>query len=234
LQRTGTSIGIAEQLAAAMATIHEASFSMEDLVPGQFLITGTPNFAVKVGDIDSLRRVPKRGSFKCFCWGGSQKASHLAASSTSSSHMNTKQVKNHPAQAAATQQPHQCGYERTPKRNKHCLAWRSPEQIHCKPSCTQKSDVFSLAMVLWALMPHTGKPYGEWPYGDPRDGVTREKVILRAGVFKPKIPKDCPSEYSALVHRCWANDPSQRPTMAELAATIAAIREDRHRVHVWA
>ena len=39
-------------------------------------------------------------------------------------------------------------------------------------------------MVIWALMPGTGSPYGEWPYGDPKDGITREKVIEMAGKSK--------------------------------------------------
>ena len=85
---------------------------MEDLVPGQFLITGIPNYQVKathipfhtipyptiplplspvpppllshghrvqVVDIDSLRRVPASGRFKCFCWGGAKNPSRYGA-----------------------------------------------------------------------------------------------------------------------------------------------------------
>jgi len=234
---------ISEQLAAAMATIHKAGYSMEDLVPGQFLITGTPNYEVKVVDIDSLRRVPKSGYFRCFCWGDPPKqqtahsnppASHLwqhrrLLHTTSSLQANSRRASPEAEGSAATHHKvHRCGYERTDRRNKHCLAWRSPEQIRCEERCTLKSDVFSLAMVMWALMPHTGLPYGEWPYGDPKDGITRQQVLRGAGHQQPSLPLDCPSQYAAVLRRCWRNDPTRRPSMSQLRTAIHEIREERH------
>jgi len=216
-------LGIAEQLAAAMATIHEARFSMEDLVPGQFLVTGIPNYQIKVVDIDSLRKVPPSGNFRCHCWGGVEHEEDPEEGGLLA-----------PArrQKGKEKEVHHCAYERTSKRNKHCLAWRSPEQIRCNRMCTLKSDVFSLAMVLWAIMPGTGKPYGEWPYGDPKDGVTRDDVIRLAGKHKPPVPHDTPEGYRQLLYRCWDNNPDVRPSMSQLAHKIAKLRANRHEVDV--
>merc|ERR1712232_1004291 len=142
---------------------------MEDLVPGQFLISGKPDYAIKVVDIDSLRRVSDDGKLGCFCWGDGKRF---------------KGTEDGPVQALPEAKKHRCEYKRTPTRNKHCLAWRSPEQIRCEKQCTLKSDVFSLAVVFWAIMPGTGLPFGEWPYGDPATtNVTREKVIQLAGRY---------------------------------------------------
>jgi hypothetical protein len=37
------------------------------------------------------------------------------------------------------------------------------------------------------------------------------------------IPESCPEAYSSLIKRCWAHDPAERPTFADIALTIEEI-----------
>eukprot|EP00656_Telonema_subtile_P013616 TRINITY_DN16916_c0_g1_i2.p1 TRINITY_DN16916_c0_g1~~TRINITY_DN16916_c0_g1_i2.p1 ORF type:complete len:365 (+),score=63.70 TRINITY_DN16916_c0_g1_i2:156-1250(+) len=196
-------LGLAQQLAAIVAALHVQQLSCEDLVPGQFMLARTratgPGLSLKMVDIDSLKPVPSSGQFPCLCW----------------------------AALRTAQGGPRCRYVRRGHRNRHCLAWRSPESLRCAPSCTLKSDVFSLGMVLWAIMPHTGLPFGEWPYGVPEgsEQAWRDRVIHSAGKVLPTLPPDCPAAYRLLLQRMWSNSPGDRPSAHEVAEILGLMLE---------
>lgn len=47
-------------------------------------------------------------------------------------------------------------------------------------------------------------------------------VILQVSQMglRPAIPANCPHALAALMRRCWASDPAQRPTAAEVAEEL--------------
>ena len=41
---------------------------------------------------------------------------------------------------------------------------------------------------------------------------------------RPKIPMFCPEEYTALITRCWHNDPAARPDFQEILKELYALK----------
>merc|ERR1712118_104098 len=75
---------------------------------------------------------------------------------------------------------------------------------------SEKSDVFSLGMILWECL--TGVP--TW-MGEIQIAF---QVVMLVSVEKrrPEIPEDCPKQLASLIQRCWDDDPHRRPSCAEV------------------
>jgi serine/threonine protein kinase len=79
--------------------------------------------------------------------------------------------------------------------------WASPEQILAAP-CTTKADVFGLGTVIWEL-------------------CTGETITER--YLRPlRVPEEAPQEIEDLICACRANSAQDRPTAAEIHATITS------------
>lgn len=87
--------------------------------------------------------------------------------------------------------------------------WMAVEVIG-NQNYSESADVYSFGMCLWELV--TRRP--------PFEGMAPMQVLV--AVFslgqRPAIPDDpqLPAGYANLVRRCWAQDPSARPTMDEV------------------
>jgi serine/threonine protein kinase len=131
-------------------------------------------------------------------------------------------------------------------------AYIGPEVYHGN-SFTTKSDVYSLGIIMcvhhaclvrpatrmwlgfspleccacfrWELLQrlllgrHT-RPYSEYP-----DMKHDFQIIIQAATrdIRPTLPPSCPASVAALVTQCWAADPAQRPSCAELLVKIETL-----------
>ena len=95
------------------------------------------------------------------------------------------------------------------------------------------SDVYAFAVTLNELAS------GTFPFADcTKDNPAAHTVLdmgygrleLAAAVageqLRPTLPHNAPPAWAALMAACWHADPAQRPTMAEVEATLAAMRAD--------
>ncbi|KAK3122488.1 hypothetical protein QOZ80_8AG0614320 [Eleusine coracana subsp. coracana] len=91
--------------------------------------------------------------------------------------------------------------------------WMAPEIINHKPY-DHKADVFSFAIVLWELA--TSKV--------PYDDMTPLQAALgvRQGL-RLEIPSSVHPRLVKLIQWCWDEDPSVRPTFAEINVELGNI-----------
>eukprot|EP00727_Mastigamoeba_balamuthi_P002662 m51a1_g12393 putative protein kinase domain containing protein (1288) ;mRNA; r:667777-672627 len=77
-----------------------------------------------------------------------------------------------------------------------------------------KVDVFAFAVTLWQMAARR----------DPWENVAMwdvPKAVVSGR--RPEIPDDCPAEYAALIARCWATDPQDRPAFDGVLNALAPL-----------
>ncbi|CAI7899529.1 unnamed protein product [Closterium sp. NIES-53] len=93
------------------------------------------------------------------------------------------------------------------------IRWMAPEMIDHKPY-TRKVDVYSYGIVLWEICT------AQWPF----EGLSFVQLAhaIVADDLRPPI-KDCPSQLTKLITRCWDRDPDVRPDFDEIVKTLEGI-----------
>ncbi|KAG2442715.1 hypothetical protein HXX76_002798 [Chlamydomonas incerta] len=94
----------------------------------------------------------------------------------------------------------------------------APELFEEGARPTFASDTYSLGVVLWELYGGR-KPYDKYTVGDvlaaKRSGAPTEHHLL--------IPPAWPPTLAALIRRCWAAEPAQRPPMGEVVGALTQL-----------
>lgn len=94
------------------------------------------------------------------------------------------------------------------------LPYIAPEVLRGKPY-TEKSDVYSLGMVIWECF--SGQP----PYfGHPHDYHLASQIL---DDLRPPLLRNCPPWLAELLALCWHKDPSMRPTAIEIRDILREI-----------
>ena len=107
----------------------------------------------------------------------------------------------------------------------HDLFRQSPEMLRVSSAAalhqpfvyTEKSDIYSLGIVLWELL----------TFEEPYRGLSLP-YIAKAVVqedYRPKIPSSTPADYADLLQHCWHREPSSRPTSKEIVQTLNTMIE---------
>jgi serine/threonine protein kinase len=91
------------------------------------------------------------------------------------------------------------------------LAWSAPEIVLHGEHTSFKTDVYALGVVLWELLTCM----------QPFEGLKAPQIMgLLNEKQRPPIPSPLPAGFSdayvAIMSRCWSDDPSQRPSAAEV------------------
>ena len=92
-------------------------------------------------------------------------------------------------------------------------AFMAPELLD-ENTFTEKSDVYSYAIVLWEIYDR-GIP---WAGLKPMQ-IMRQVVDKRA---RPAIPKTMPDDVRELMQRAWAAEPDARPSFADICKQLKA------------
>jgi hypothetical protein len=101
------------------------------------------------------------------------------------------------------------------------LVTMAPEVFKGEPY-TEKADVYSFAMVMYELF--TGQTPNVGDVADPL------KFAHRAAheQYRPPLTTDIPSPVRSLITRCWAHDPSERPTFQTILHELMSISSSDH------
>ncbi|XP_071956258.1 uncharacterized protein [Antedon mediterranea] len=93
------------------------------------------------------------------------------------------------------------------------MCWMSPEVLNDNEDIDHfKSDVYSLAIVLWQLY-HMQSPYKGWNIEAIFNHVAARKDHL-------EIDTECCQEFTSMLLSCWKKDPSLRLTANEMLRSI--------------
>lgn len=101
--------------------------------------------------------------------------------------------------------------------------WLAPEVLKGGQAGVA-ADVYSFGVVLWELLTWQ-LPWGHDanPFAIINTVVGGERLPLPAQDDLPAGPLQCYDEYVALIQRCWATDPDDRASMAEVAQTLRGL-----------
>lgn len=91
------------------------------------------------------------------------------------------------------------------------MAYQPPEVLatgHLSPA----ADCYAFGLLATELLT------GEKPYVALGIGSIVYSVIYAHA--RPDLPQDAPPSYADLIRRCWAADPADRPTMADILADV--------------
>lgn len=93
------------------------------------------------------------------------------------------------------------------------LPWMAPELLSGKSNMvSEKIDVYSFGIVMWEVLT------GEEPYADMHCASIIGGIVNNT--LRPKIPSWCDPEWKTLMEKCWASDPSERPSFAEISQKL--------------
>ncbi|CAG2176828.1 unnamed protein product, partial [Oppiella nova] len=99
--------------------------------------------------------------------------------------------------------------------NKGSAAWMAPEVFESW-NYTEKCDVFSWGIILWEVLARK-KPFDE--IGGP---AFRIMWAVHSGQ-RPPLLQNCPQVIENLMTKCWAKDPTERPSMETVEETVEQI-----------
>ncbi|KAI8601838.1 kinase-like domain-containing protein, partial [Dissophora ornata] len=88
------------------------------------------------------------------------------------------------------------------------LPWMAPELLLEPPQYSCKSDIYALGMVMWEMASECTQPYQE----HTRDSMSF--CILKG--YTEDIPDNTPEVYKAFINKCWNQEPTERPTAADM------------------
>lgn len=102
--------------------------------------------------------------------------------------------------------------------------YSAPEILMARETCGPEVDVYSFACVFYELWnEELAFPESEGPLDQQGLAALTESVV--AAGRRPVLAKSCPQEVRALVERCWAADPAQRPSLKEVVRVLTDAAE---------
>lgn len=108
-------------------------------------------------------------------------------------------------------------YEQRHTKGALPIRWMAPESLHYS-IFTYKTDVWSFGVLMWEIVTLGSTPYCTM-------GAREVMRRVREG-YRLDKPAHCRSELFRVIIKCWAADPSKRPTFAELKQELGALLEN--------
>ncbi|XP_060598183.1 uncharacterized protein LOC132751969 isoform X2 [Ruditapes philippinarum] len=98
------------------------------------------------------------------------------------------------------------------KQERIPIKWVAPECMKSTKDATERSDIWSYAVVLWEIF-----TLGETPYAKMRS--RQLPVSLKKGERLPK-PEQCDDTWYGVMKRCWEYDPHKRPLFVDVRSEL--------------
>ncbi|XP_019642395.1 PREDICTED: inactive tyrosine-protein kinase 7-like [Branchiostoma belcheri] len=98
------------------------------------------------------------------------------------------------------------------------LRWMPAEAVF-EDDWSTKSDVYAFGITMWEIFNLGCLPFKELDDEDVMKGLT-------LGELEPEVPPYCPKEVFAVMQKCWAESPKDRPTFSDLAVALSELEVD--------
>ncbi|OQR67817.1 atrial natriuretic peptide receptor 1-like, partial [Tropilaelaps mercedesae] len=117
-------------------------------------------------------------------------------------------------------------------KNLRTYFWTAPEVLRSRDprlNGTKEGDIYSFAIILQEVITRCGPFESIERLGRAKANLEPEEILDRVKMgsvppFRPEVSADeCPQELLKLMKRCWAENPSDRPLVAEVKARIKKI-----------
>ncbi|KAJ9521176.1 hypothetical protein QJQ45_022898 [Haematococcus lacustris] len=100
-----------------------------------------------------------------------------------------------------------------------------PEMLRGDPNPQFAYDTYAFGILMWCVVPKGGedgmREMVSWTpvYAGLSDRQVAQQVVYNN--LRPEFPRGMDPQYRDLAQRCWAPDPGQRPTMAEVVLSLS-------------
>ncbi|KAK8784454.1 hypothetical protein V5799_009181 [Amblyomma americanum] len=117
-------------------------------------------------------------------------------------------------------------------KNPRSMFWTAPEFLRLKEPrqhSSQKGDIYAFAIILQEVITRSGPYESLERIGRTRSVMEPEEILDRVKMgttppFRPEVsPDECPADVLRLMRACWAEVPTDRPTIAEVRHAVKKI-----------
>jgi len=93
-----------------------------------------------------------------------------------------------------------------------------PPEAYFAQAFNYKSDVYSLAVILWELVNRCIKSKYEAPFSEYKNLTMDFQIIIQVAKshLRPTIPATCPAEVRSLIETCWTFEREKRPDASDV------------------
>ncbi|KYQ99908.1 ankyrin repeat-containing protein [Tieghemostelium lacteum] len=107
------------------------------------------------------------------------------------------------------------------------FAYCGPEVYHGQ-QFSAKSDVYSIAMILWELVTRCINARYERPFSEFKNLQHDFQIIIQTAKknLRPTIPPTCPPSLVELIKTCWDHEPDKRPNCSETLKRLYEIEAE--------
>ena len=108
------------------------------------------------------------------------------------------------------------------------VRYAAPELLHdCdRPISSEKSDVYSMGVLMWEALSS-----GQLPYGSVEDDEEVKRRII-GGILLNK-PNQCDQKLWEIIEQCWQQRPENRPTFKALKDILSAFKYEPQLTYVF-
>nr|XP_037279900.1 atrial natriuretic peptide receptor 1-like [Rhipicephalus microplus] len=117
-------------------------------------------------------------------------------------------------------------------KNPRSMFWTAPEFLRLKEPrqhSSQKGDIYAFAIILQEVITRSGPYESLERIGRARSVMEPEEILDRVKMgttppFRPEVsPDECPADMLRLMRVCWAEAPTDRPTISEVRHAVKKI-----------